>query len=33
VPGGTGPVTNIMLLRNVLIAVRRQIGATDEHSA
>jgi len=26
VPGGTGPMTNIMLLRNVLEAARRQLG-------
>lgn len=26
VPGGTGPVTNVMLLRNLLIAARRQCG-------
>jgi methylenetetrahydrofolate dehydrogenase (NADP+)/methenyltetrahydrofolate cyclohydrolase len=26
VPGGTGPVTNIMLLRNVCTAVHRQIS-------
>lgn len=29
VPGGTGPVTNIMLMRNVLTAVRRQLGVQD----
>lgn len=27
VPGGTGPVTNVMLLRNVMTAAQRQIGA------
>ncbi len=27
VPGGTGPMTNIMLLRNVLEAARRQLGS------
>lgn len=27
VPGGTGPVTNIMLLRNLLLAAREQLGA------
>jgi len=26
VPGGTGPMTNIMLMRNVLEAARRQVG-------
>jgi methylenetetrahydrofolate dehydrogenase (NADP+)/methenyltetrahydrofolate cyclohydrolase len=29
VPGGTGPVTNMMLLRNVITATRQQIGALD----
>lgn len=29
VPGGTGPVTNIMLLRNVLFATRAQLGITE----
>lgn len=29
VPGGTGPVTNTMLMRNLLIATRRQIEAHD----
>jgi methylenetetrahydrofolate dehydrogenase (NADP+)/methenyltetrahydrofolate cyclohydrolase len=29
VPGGTGPVTNIMLLRNVLFATRAQLGLAD----
>lgn len=27
VPGGTGPVTNVMLLRNLLLAAREQLGA------
>lgn len=27
VPGGTGPVTNMMLLRNVVVAARAQTGA------
>jgi methylenetetrahydrofolate dehydrogenase (NADP+)/methenyltetrahydrofolate cyclohydrolase len=27
VPGGTGPITNVMLMRNVLEAARRQVGA------
>jgi methylenetetrahydrofolate dehydrogenase (NADP+)/methenyltetrahydrofolate cyclohydrolase len=31
VPGGTGPVTNIMLLRNVLVATRAQLGGVAEH--
>jgi methylenetetrahydrofolate dehydrogenase (NADP+)/methenyltetrahydrofolate cyclohydrolase len=31
VPGGTGPVTNIMLLRNVLFATRAQLGIAMEH--
>ena len=26
VPGGTGPMTNVMLMRNVLEAARRQVG-------
>jgi methylenetetrahydrofolate dehydrogenase (NADP+)/methenyltetrahydrofolate cyclohydrolase len=26
VPGGTGPMTNVMLMRNVLDAARRQLG-------
>jgi methylenetetrahydrofolate dehydrogenase (NADP+)/methenyltetrahydrofolate cyclohydrolase len=30
VPGGTGPVTNVMLLRNVLIAARRQMTETQD---
>ncbi len=29
VPGGTGPVTNIMLLRNVLMAARRQMNPSE----
>ncbi len=29
VPGGTGPVTNIMLLRNVLTAARSHIGVEE----
>lgn len=28
VPGGTGPVTNAILLRNVLMATRKQVGET-----
>jgi methylenetetrahydrofolate dehydrogenase (NADP+) / methenyltetrahydrofolate cyclohydrolase len=28
VPGGTGPVTNVMLVRNVLIAARNQVKKT-----
>ncbi len=27
VPGGTGPVTNVMLLRNVMMAARQQMGS------
>jgi methylenetetrahydrofolate dehydrogenase (NADP+)/methenyltetrahydrofolate cyclohydrolase len=26
VPGGTGPMTNVMLLRNVVEAAKRQVG-------
>jgi methylenetetrahydrofolate dehydrogenase (NADP+)/methenyltetrahydrofolate cyclohydrolase len=26
VPGGTGPMTNIMLMKNVITAARRQAG-------
>ncbi|NLD45245.1 MAG: bifunctional 5,10-methylenetetrahydrofolate dehydrogenase/5,10-methenyltetrahydrofolate cyclohydrolase, partial [Chloroflexi bacterium] len=26
VPGGTGPMTNVMLMRNTLAAARRQLG-------
>jgi methylenetetrahydrofolate dehydrogenase (NADP+)/methenyltetrahydrofolate cyclohydrolase len=26
VPGGTGPMTNIMLMRNVIAAARKQAG-------
>jgi len=29
VPGGTGPLTNIMLLRNTLQAARRQVAHSD----
>ena len=26
VPGGTGPMTNVMLMKNVIEAARRQVG-------
>jgi methylenetetrahydrofolate dehydrogenase (NADP+)/methenyltetrahydrofolate cyclohydrolase len=29
VPGGTGPMTNVMLMRNVLEAAQRQIEASS----
>jgi 5,10-methylene-tetrahydrofolate dehydrogenase/methenyl tetrahydrofolate cyclohydrolase len=29
VPGGTGPMTNVMLMQNVLEAATRQVGAGD----
>jgi len=29
VPGGTGPMTNVMLMRNVLEAAQRQVEASS----
>jgi methylenetetrahydrofolate dehydrogenase (NADP+)/methenyltetrahydrofolate cyclohydrolase len=26
VPGGTGPMTNVMLMKNVLVAAQRQLA-------